>query len=227
MAEQVLTKAFLSINAVDLSAKMRRINTPQGVERQDDSAFGDDSRSGAGGLKTWSIDAEFNQDFAAGSVDATLSGIVGTVVAIEYRPSTDAVSSTNPKWTGSGLIEEYIPVAGTVGDQAIATVRIGSAGRCAPATESTWRAPHRFRRLESKWLRERTHRCSAAEPSLRRRSTRSEGRWVTWYAPGCSSPMPPTPTRSVAHMASCLATHTPLRRWWSWPHYSTQPGRSK
>ena len=135
MAEQVIIKAFLSINAVDLSLKLTRINTPQGVERKDDTAMGDDTRSAPGGaLKTWNIAATFNQDYAAGSVDATLSGIVGTVVAIEYRPTTDAVGATNPKWTGNGLIEAYEPVAGDVGDQATATVSIGSAGTLTRAT---------------------------------------------------------------------------------------------
>ena len=135
MAEQgVLNKPFLKINTVDLSAFVRRINTPQGVNRNNDSASGDDTESGAGGLKTWSIDAEFNQDYAAAKVDATLAGIVGTVVAIEYRPSTDAVAATNPKWTGNGLIEAYEPIAGNVGDQGIATVRIGSAGTLTRAT---------------------------------------------------------------------------------------------
>lgn len=135
MAEEVLVKAFLSINAVDLSSKLKQINTPQGVERQDDTAMGDDTRSGPGGaLKTWSVSATFNQDYAAGSVDATLSGIVGTVVAIEYRPKTDAVAATNPKWTGNGLIEAYEPIVGSAGDQAIATVTIGSAGTLTRAT---------------------------------------------------------------------------------------------
>lgn len=134
MAEQVLLKQFLSINAVDLSAKVRSMNTPQGVERQDDTASGDTARSGAGGLLTWSIEAEFNQDFASGQVDPTIAPIVGTVVAIEYRASTDAVATTNPKWTGNGLIEAYEPIAGPVGGQAIATVSIGAAG---PLTRAT------------------------------------------------------------------------------------------
>lgn len=134
MAEQVLLKAFVSINGVDLSNKMRTITTPQGVEPQDDTAMGDDTRSSAGGLATWSFDIEFNQDFAAGSVDATLSAAKGTVVAIEYRPSTDAVAVTNPKWTGNGLVENYVPIAGAVGDQAIATVTVSAAGTLTRAT---------------------------------------------------------------------------------------------
>lgn len=129
MAEQgVLSKPFLKINTVDLSAYVRRISVPQGCVRNPDSASGDDSESGAKGLLTWSIDVEFNQDYTAAKVDATLSAALGTVVAIEYRPSTEAVGTTNPKWTGNGLIEAYEPFAGNVGDHAIATARIGSAG---------------------------------------------------------------------------------------------------
>ncbi len=138
MAEQgVLNKPYLLVNAVDLTSRVRRMSVPLGVVRNPDTASGDDTESGAGGLKTWSIDVEFNQDYAAsgdGSVDATLSGIIGTVVAIELRPSSDAVAPTNPKWSGNGLIEAYEPIAGNVGDQGIATLRIGSAGTLTRAT---------------------------------------------------------------------------------------------
>lgn len=138
MAEQgVFNKPYLLVNSVDLSSRIRRISTPQGCVRNPDSASGDDTESGAKGLLTWSIDVEFNQDYAAsgaGSVDATLSAAKGTVVPIEYRPSTDAAAPTNPKWTGNGLIEDYEPIAGNVGDQGIATCRIGSAGTLTRAT---------------------------------------------------------------------------------------------
>ena len=138
MAEQgVFNKPFLSVNSVDLSSRVRRMSAPTGVVRNNNSASGDDTESGAAVLKTWSIDVEFNQDYAArgdGSVDATLSAALATVVAIEYRESTDAVAVTNPKRTGNGLIEAYEPIAGTVGDHAIATLRIGSAGTLTRAT---------------------------------------------------------------------------------------------
>ncbi|KKL51591.1 hypothetical protein LCGC14_2293930, partial [marine sediment metagenome] len=82
MAEQgVFNKPYLLVNSVDLSSRIRRISTPQGCVRNPDSASGDDTESGAKGLLTWSIDVEFNQDYAAsgaGSVDATLSAAKGT-----------------------------------------------------------------------------------------------------------------------------------------------------
>ncbi len=140
MAEQgVFNKPYLKVNSVDLSSRVRRMSVPLGVVRNVDTASGDDSESGAGGLKTWSVDVEFNQDYVAsgdGSVDATLSGIIGTQVPVEIRPSTEAVAVTNPKWTGNGLIEAYEPIAGTVGDHGIATLRIGSAGTLTRATSA-------------------------------------------------------------------------------------------
>ena len=128
MAESVLKNAFVSIDGNDLSDHVRTVSWPAGIERLDDTVMGDDARSFAGGLKTWTLSVEFNQDYATNKVDDTLGTAVGTVVAVILRPDTAAKSATNPEYTGNGLIADYTPVAGSAGDLAIATVEIIAAG---------------------------------------------------------------------------------------------------
>lgn len=128
MPESILKNAFVSIAGVDLSDHVRTVGWPLGVERQDDTVMGDNARSFVGGLETWTLTVEFNQDYASSKVDATLGPVIGTVVAVILRPDTGAKSATNPEWTGNGLIADYTPVAGSVGDVAIATVEIIQAG---------------------------------------------------------------------------------------------------
>ena len=134
MAEQVLQNAFVSIDGTDLSDHVRSVTLNYSAEMQDQTAMGDDTRESIGGLKQWSMDVEFNQDYAASEVDATMFGIVGTTVAIILRPDTGAVSATNPQFTGNGVIESYPPIGGAVGDVHTTSVTIQSAGTLARAT---------------------------------------------------------------------------------------------
>lgn len=129
MASFVLKNAYLLLNAVDLSDHVKQITVNYSAELKDKTAMSMAGRAKMGGLKDWSLDIQFLQDFAAAKVDATVFSIVGTQVAVEVRPDAGAVSATNPKFTGNGIIESYQPVAGTVGDEALTPVKmVGSDG---------------------------------------------------------------------------------------------------
>lgn len=134
MANMVLTNAFVSINSVNLSAYVKSVSVSYKSEMQDDTAMGDTARSRIGSLKDYSLSIEFFQDYAAGAVDATLFGIVGSVVPIEIRGSSAAASATNPKYTGSAILETYQPVGGSVGDNLMAPVTMSGVGALTRAT---------------------------------------------------------------------------------------------
>lgn len=117
MAEFVLTDAFVSVNAVDLSDHARSVTIKYSAELQDATVMGNAGRRKLAGLKDWSCDIEFDQDFASSKVDATLYPLVGVETAIKIRASkTSAISATNPEYQGNGMLESYSPVAGSVGE---------------------------------------------------------------------------------------------------------------
>jgi len=130
----VTTKPYLSVNAVNLSAWLRSLEVNEEVETQDDTVSGDTARSHAPGLRVNRLRAVFNQDYAAGGPDATLAGAEGTIVAVEWRPSTDPVSASNPKRTGNALITRYRPVGQTVGELATCEVEMVGVGTWTRAT---------------------------------------------------------------------------------------------
>lgn len=133
MGTFVLTDADLSVGGVDLSDHVESLTINYEAESVDDTVMSDDTRSMAGGLKVWSMDVVFKQDFAASKVDATLFSAVGTVVELIAKPTSDAVSATNPSFTGDALIQSYPPISGTVGDHATTNVTFSSAGTLARA----------------------------------------------------------------------------------------------
>ena len=135
MATFVLKDASVVYNSVDLSAWVKSVSVSQAATLQDDTAMGDDDESAVGGLKNWSVSITFNQDFAAGAVDATLSGVgIGGSATMVIKPTSAAVSATNPSYTGTAFLESYPPVDGNVGDLAGAQASFKGSGALTRAT---------------------------------------------------------------------------------------------
>jgi hypothetical protein len=134
MATFVLTDASVTINSVNLSDHVRSVTLDISAEEQDDTAMGSTFRSLKGGLKSGSLSLEFNSDFAAAEIDATIFPILGTSVAFDIRATSGAVSSTNPKYTGSCLVTQHVPLGNAVGDLATTSVTWPTTGTITRAT---------------------------------------------------------------------------------------------
>lgn len=134
MASLILDDASVVINAVDLSDHVQSVTINYSAEMQDETAMGDDTRVNKGGLKNWSMDVEFKQDYASGEVDATLFSLVGATFTVTVKPTSAAVGTTNPSYSGTGILESYNPIGNSVGDLATAPITIQSAGTLTRAT---------------------------------------------------------------------------------------------
>ena len=132
----VLKDASVKINSVVLSDHARSVTVNYSAEVQDATCMNPDgTKSKVSGLKDWTLDIEFAQDFATGSVDATLFPLVGgAAVPIEIKPTSAATSPTNPAYAGNGIVQSYPPLGGAVGALATTTVRIEGTGLLTRAT---------------------------------------------------------------------------------------------
>lgn len=130
MATLVWTDASITINAVDLSDHLRSLTLTYEAEMLDDTVMGTNgTRSNKPGLKNWQFDAEFLQDYAAGEVDATLFPLVGAVpFPIIIKPTSGAISATNPAYKGDAVLETYPPITGEVGTLAVVSATFRSGG---------------------------------------------------------------------------------------------------
>lgn len=137
MANIVLTDAFISIAANVLSSSANSVSIDYSAAAQDDTAFGDTTKSSIGGLKDWTIKVDINQDYANAAADSILFPLVGTTVAFEIRPTSAVVGTSNPKYTGTGLITAYNPVGGKVGDKAASSITIVPGGATPTLTRAT------------------------------------------------------------------------------------------
>lgn len=129
MASFVLTNAYCLLNAVDLSDHVKQITCTYKADTPENTAMSQTTRNRLAGLKDWDLDIEFNQDFAAAKVDATLFPLVGAAAfAIEFRADAGARSTTNPGWTGNVLLADYKILGNKVGDVAGAPVKLMGTG---------------------------------------------------------------------------------------------------
>tara|TARA_Y100000310_G_scaffold304143_1_gene343033 strand:+ start:370 stop:765 length:396 start_codon:yes stop_codon:yes gene_type:complete len=127
--------AYVSLASVDLSDHVTRVTLNYESDAVEDTNMADTARQFlASGLTRWGLEVEFHQDYAASKVDATLFSVVGTSIAVEIRPDSDAVSATNPKFTGNAILTRYQPVAGSVGEMAMAPVTLVGVGALTRAT---------------------------------------------------------------------------------------------
>ena len=134
MGTIVLTDALLTIGGTDLSDHVQQITIDYGADPVEDTNMADDTHIFKGGLKSWSMDIVFSQDFAAGEVDATLFSAIGTTVAMVGKTTSGSTSSTNPAYTGTGLLQDYSPLGNSVGELAQAPLHVASAGTLSRAT---------------------------------------------------------------------------------------------
>lgn len=136
MATFATTDYKVTVGGTDLSDHIRQVTADITVEELDDTAMGEDSRSKIGGLRDASVTLEFNQDFAASEVDATLWAALGTVINVVVTPTSSAVSSTNPAYTFPVLVNQYQPFANSVGDLATVSVTWPGSGTVTRATST-------------------------------------------------------------------------------------------
>ncbi|MEU9654843.1 hypothetical protein [Streptomyces chartreusis] len=135
MAFMVLTTQFISLNGTDLSAYCNKAELTVEVDEKDVTTYGSAGwKQVIGGLKSGGLALEFKQDFAAAALDSILWPLFGTVVAFATRPTSAAVGTGNPSYSGNVLIKELKPISGGVGDEASQSVSFPTSGAVARAT---------------------------------------------------------------------------------------------
>ena len=134
MAKFVLTDASVVLNSVNLSDHVASVTLDITAEEILTTSMGETFQSRTGGLKSGQLSIEFQQDFAASEVDATLFPLLGSTTAFVVKPTSGSVSSTNPSYAGNVLVNSHSPVANGVGELATMSVSFPTSGTITRAT---------------------------------------------------------------------------------------------
>lgn len=123
-----VTGSIASTQSTDFSDHIRQVTLNLNVAMQDFTTFGDGAFvTQKPGLKSADITIEFNQDFAASSVDATFGAgfLAGTLYYLDMKPTNSARSATNPSYVYAAYVSQYPPIGQAAGDRA--SVQVGFA----------------------------------------------------------------------------------------------------
>jgi len=123
MARIVLTNAYVTVNSVDVSDHVASVTLNSSIDVVETTAFSSTAaRTRIGGLADNSITLEFHQDYASGSIEATVYPLLGTTTSVVVKPNGSTTSATNPAYTSTVLVSEWTPLNGAVGELATASV---------------------------------------------------------------------------------------------------------
>jgi hypothetical protein len=135
-------KVGFKVATIDLSTRVTSFSLNRVADQIEVSAMGDTSHKFVTGLSSDSISVSFLNDDAAsgaGSVRATLQAAYGTTVAFTaIQDSTAAVSTTNPLYTGTILVDNLTDINGAVADEAMMDITFTCNSKTAVATTGTW-----------------------------------------------------------------------------------------
>jgi len=118
VARIVLTNCQVVFGTTDISSYVTSVTLNSTYEVVETTAFGNTARTRVAGLADNNISLEFNQDYAAGALEATIYPTLGTAVSMTVRP----INGSSPTYTFSALVSEWTPLNGAVGELATASV---------------------------------------------------------------------------------------------------------
>ena len=116
-----LSNAAVTINSVDLQDQCTSAVVNYVYEQLETTSFGDSARKFGGSavtsLQNNTIEVTLYQSFAASETEATIFGLVGIVTTLVVKPTSAAVSATNPSYTLTGAyLSAHTPINASLGE---------------------------------------------------------------------------------------------------------------
>ena len=112
-----LSNPSVEINSVDLTDQCTAASITYLVEQLENTAFGSTARTYTGGLENNTVTVTLYQSYAAAETEASIYSLVGTTTTLVLKPSSAAVSATNPSYTITGAyLESHTPINASLGE---------------------------------------------------------------------------------------------------------------
>jgi hypothetical protein len=127
----VLKTPVVTIDGDDFSDHFSEVTIETTRDEVDVTAFGAVYKQTLAGLADATMTFMAFQNFASNELHQNMFPISqsDTPVTITVKPTSSAVSATNPKFTMSGLLYTYNPLAGTIGEASTTELTFRNAGQ--------------------------------------------------------------------------------------------------
>ena len=122
-----LSNPTVTINSVDLQDQCTSATVNYVLEQLETTAFGDTARKFGGSavtsLQNNSVEVTLYQSYVATETEATIYGLVGIQTTLVIKPTSAAVSATNPSYTLTGAyLESHTPINASLGELSTLTL---------------------------------------------------------------------------------------------------------
>lgn len=112
-----LSNPSVTINSVDLSDQCTAATITYMAEALENTAFGSTARTYTSGLQNNTVTVTLYQSYAATETEASIYSLVGTTTTLVLKPSSGAVSATNPSYTiSTAYLESHTPINASLGE---------------------------------------------------------------------------------------------------------------
>jgi hypothetical protein len=133
----VLLDAQLSIANNNLTNWCSKLELSDEFAAKDVTTFGSGgAEENLGGLEKFEAGITFKQDYDDNMLDEIMWALRRQVCTFSARAKVAAVSASNPQYSGSLLINKWVPIAGSVGDVGEVDVTYPGSGPLARATST-------------------------------------------------------------------------------------------
>jgi len=116
MAVFLSNGAVVTLNSVDISAFVTGVTINRSFDELEITAMGDSAHKFVKGLEASTITLDLLNDNAAAGVTATLASAWGTTVPLVIKRTSAAISTTNPEYQTTVLVNNTQDLNGAVGD---------------------------------------------------------------------------------------------------------------
>jgi hypothetical protein len=106
----------VTLNSVDLSDRVTSVTINRVFDELEVTAMGDSAHKFVKGLEASTVSIDFLNDTAASETLATLQAAWGTTVPLTLKQTSAAISSTNPEYQTTVLVNNTTDINGAVGD---------------------------------------------------------------------------------------------------------------
>ena len=116
MAVFLSNGAVVTLNSVDVSTFVTGVTINRSFDELEITAMGDSAHKFVKGLEASTITLDLLNDNAAAGVTATLASAWGTTVPLVIKRTNAAISTTNPEYQTTILVNNTQDLNGAVGD---------------------------------------------------------------------------------------------------------------
>ena len=107
----------VTLNSVLISDQVTAVTINQTFDELETTTMGGNgSHTFVKGLESSTVTIDFLNSYAASEVFTTLQQAYGTTVPLVIKPTDAVISSTNPEFQTTILVNNLTPVSGSVGD---------------------------------------------------------------------------------------------------------------